>query len=102
MVSVSGKISKLEKQFYLKHCFAFVFPSLLEGFGFPPTEAMRFGKSVVLQNATSLPEVGGEHAYYWNLSDPEYKAQVLQQGIQDFEKRPQNPRTGVYRMGVEI
>ena len=85
-VLITGKISELEKQFYLKNCFAFVFPSLLEGFGFPPIEAMRFGKPVFLQNATSLPEVGGEHAYYWDHNDPEYMAQVFQQGMHDFEK----------------
>ena len=85
-VLITGKISELEKQFYLKNCFAFVFPSLLEGFGFPPIEAMRFGKPVFLQNATSLPEVGGEHAYYWNHNDPVYMAQVFEQGIDDFER----------------
>ena len=84
-VLITGKVDELEKRYYLKNCFAFVFPSLLEGFGFPPIEAMRFGKPVFLHDATSLPEVGGDHAYYWTHFDPEYMARVFEQGIHDFE-----------------
>ena len=38
----------------------FLFPSLYEGFGFPPLEAMSCGKPVISSNATSLPEIVGE------------------------------------------
>jgi hypothetical protein len=38
-----------------------------------PIEAMHFGKPVFLSNKTSLPEVGGKHAYYWDNFDPEYE-----------------------------
>ena len=40
----------------------FVFPSLYEGFGFPPLEAMACGTPVVTSNVSSLPEVVGEAA----------------------------------------
>jgi glycosyltransferase involved in cell wall biosynthesis len=43
---------------------AFVFPSLYEGFGLPPLEAMASGTPVVCSNVTSLPEVVGEAAYF--------------------------------------
>ncbi len=46
---------------------AFVFPSLYEGFGIPPLEAMHFGCPVVCADAASLPEVVGEAA---ELVDP--------------------------------
>lgn len=39
---------------------ALVFPSLHEGFGIPPLEAMRFGVPVLASRATSLPEIGGD------------------------------------------
>ena len=43
---------------------AFVFPSLYEGFGFPPLEAMACGCPVVASNVASIPEVCGENAVY--------------------------------------
>ena len=42
---------------------AFVFPSLYEGFGLPPLEAMASGTPVICSNVTSLPEVVGDAAY---------------------------------------
>lgn len=46
----------------------FVFPSLYEGFGYPPLEAMAAGCPVLISSAGSLPEVCGEAAYYVNPS----------------------------------
>lgn len=83
-VIITGKISDLDKQYYLKNCEAFVFPSLREGFGIPPIEAMRFGKPVFLSNNTSLPEIGGEHAFYWDNYNPEYMAKVVSEGLEKF------------------
>ena len=83
-VHITGKIDEMEKQYYLKHCEAFVFPSLREGFGLPPIEAMRFGKPVFLANNTSLPEIGGEDAFYWDSFDPEYMLKVFESGMHKF------------------
>ncbi len=80
-----GKINDIEKQFYLQKCSAFVFPSLREGFGIPPIEAMRFGKPVFLSNNTSLPEIGGEYAFFWDHFDPEYMRLVFEKGMHTFE-----------------
>lgn len=80
----TGKIDDLQKQYYLQHCDAFVFPSLREGFGIPPIEAMRFGKPVFISNNTSLPEIGGEHSFYWDHYDPQYMAESLQLGMARF------------------
>lgn len=51
---------------------AYVFPSLYEGFGLPPLEAMMHGVPVVSSNRTCLPEILGEAALY---ADPENKEQ---------------------------
>ncbi len=83
-VFLTGKVSDSEKQFYLSKCLAFVFPSIREGFGLPPIEAMRFGKPVFLSNKTSLPEIGGENAYYWDNFDPEYMKTVVNKGLNHF------------------
>lgn len=85
-VHITGKISDLDKHYYLKHCTAFVFPSLREGFGIPPIEAMRFGKPVFLSNNTSLPEIGGKHAFYWDNYDPNYMADIVTKGLDVFQK----------------
>jgi len=55
----------------------FVFPSLYEGFGMPPLEAMRFGTPVVSSDRTSLPEVLGDAAAYVDPEDPEALADVV-------------------------
>jgi glycosyltransferase involved in cell wall biosynthesis len=56
---------------------AFVFPSLYEGFGLPPLEAMACGSPVVTSNVSSLPEVAGGAAL---LVDP-YDADAIAEGI---------------------
>jgi glycosyltransferase involved in cell wall biosynthesis len=55
----------------------FVFPSLYEGFGLPPLEAMASGTPVVTSNVSSLPEVTGDAAC---LVDP-YSAEAIADGI---------------------
>ncbi|MGQ1946422.1 glycosyltransferase family 4 protein [Geofilum sp. OHC36d9] len=52
----------------------FVFPSLAEGFGLPPLEAMKSGVPVIVSNVTSLPEVCGDAVYY---IDPLKKSQLV-------------------------
>lgn len=49
-----------------KHATAFVFPSLYEGFGIPVLESFSCGCPVLLSNTSSLPEVGGDAALYFN------------------------------------
>ena len=55
-----GRVDDDELIDHYRNATAFVFPSLYEGFGLPPLEAMACGCPVLLSNAASLPEVGGE------------------------------------------
>ena len=52
---------------------AFVYPSLFEGFGLPPLEAMACGTPVITSNVSSLPEVAGEAAL---LIDPQNQSSI--------------------------
>ncbi|WP_246073259.1 glycosyltransferase family 4 protein [Formosa sediminum] len=84
-VVLLGSISESDKMFYYKNCMAFAFPSLREGFGLPVLEAMTFGKPVFLSNKTSLPEIGGDHAFYWSNFDAKDMANVFEMGMNTFE-----------------
>ncbi len=56
----------------------FVFPSLYEGFGFPPLEAMRCGTPVVASKSSCIPEICGEdNALFFDPYDPQDMASVL-------------------------
>lgn len=86
-VKVIGPVADQDKTWYFKNCEAFLFPSLAEGFGIPPIEAMRFGKPTFLSKSTSLPEIGGDAAYYFNSYDPEDMQKVFMEGMQDYYDR---------------
>ena len=77
-----GFIAPEERTWLYHHCSAFLFPSLFEGFGLPIIEAMQFGKPVCISRSTSLPEIGGKHAFYWDNFEPEAMAQTVQTAIQ--------------------
>ncbi len=78
----------------------FVFPSLYEGFGLPPLEAMAHGTPVVASNTSSLPEVTGNAALLVNpenvfeiqrglqraLLDPVLRAQMKQRGYEQAQR----------------
>jgi len=49
----------------------YVFPSLYEGFGFPPLEAMKCGTPAVVSNRSCIPEICGDAAVYFNPEDPQ-------------------------------
>jgi glycosyltransferase involved in cell wall biosynthesis len=81
-----GAVDEATKLWLYAHCEAFLFPSLSEGFGLPVAEAMTFGKPVFISNLTSLPEVGGEDAFYFENFEPESMAQVVGEGLRDFQR----------------
>jgi glycosyltransferase involved in cell wall biosynthesis len=84
-IKLIGAIPEEEKFWYYKNCLAFVFPSVGEGFGLPVLEAMYFGKPVFLSGLTSLPEVGGDAAYYFNNFDPLCMKKVFEDGMHHYE-----------------
>jgi glycosyltransferase involved in cell wall biosynthesis len=70
-VTLTGKVSDEERDRLYAGATAVVFPSLAEGFGFAPLEAMARGIPVVIANRTSLPEVVGDAALIVDPDRPE-------------------------------
>lgn len=85
-VIFTGAISNREKFWMYAHCEAFVFPSMLEGFGLPVLEAMRFGTKVFASKYTSLPEVCQNHATYFSSYNPEDMAKTVREGIRGWKR----------------
>lgn len=72
----------------------FVFPSLYEGFGLPPLEAMAHGTPVVTSNTTSLPEVVGDAAVLVNPENVFEISRALHRVLLDQELRDQMKARG--------
>ena len=76
---------------------AFVFPSLYEGFGMPPLEAMACGVPVLTSGEASLPEVTGDCAVICDAYDSKSIAQGLYRLYTDKELRSELSRKGLER-----
>ncbi len=75
----------------------FVFPSLYEGFGFPPLEAMACGTPVVSSNAASLPEVVGDAGRLVSPRDVEELAEGMRRVLLDSTLREEMRARGLAR-----
>lgn len=79
---------------------AFVFPSLYEGFGLPPLEAMCCGVPVIASSAASLPEVVGDAAILVNPYDIDGIAKSIQSVLTDNELRNRMVEKGFDRASL--
>jgi glycosyltransferase involved in cell wall biosynthesis len=79
---------------------AAVYPSLYEGFGLPPLEAMACGTPVITSNVTSLPEVVGNAALLINPLDAYSIAAAMSKVIEDGELREDLIRKGFCRAAL--
>ena len=84
---LTGKITAEEKVWLYRHCEAFLFPSVGEGFGLPAIEAMQFGRAVFISNHTCLPEICGHCATVWDHLQPAEMAAVVKETLAGFYAR---------------
>jgi glycosyltransferase involved in cell wall biosynthesis len=75
----------------------FVFPSLYEGFGLPPLEAMASGTPVITSNVSSLPEVVGDAALLVNPLEPQAIADAMRRVLTDAALRDDLRARGLVR-----
>jgi glycosyltransferase involved in cell wall biosynthesis len=78
-IKATGKVSFDDLGHLLRGTQVFVFPSLYEGFGIPVLESFASRVPVICANNSSLPEVGGEAALYFEEKDPNDLAEKINQ-----------------------
>jgi len=82
-VLFTGEVSEELLRAYYAHSELLVLPSLYEGFGFPPLEAMAAGIPVAASSAGSIPEVCGEAAAYFDPYSVGEMSAVIQKALED-------------------
>jgi glycosyltransferase involved in cell wall biosynthesis len=92
-----GYVSDGELRVLYEHALCFVYPSLYEGFGLPPLEAMACACPVIVSNTTSLPEVCGDAAIYCDPHDPKDIALQIEQLVKDKTLQNTMRRKGLER-----
>jgi len=96
-VVLTGFIPQEEKVYWYNAAEIFVYPSLYEGFGLPPLEAMACGTPVVASRAASLPEVVGDGGILVDPTDTEAIAEALSRLLSDPRERERLREKGLQR-----
>jgi glycosyltransferase involved in cell wall biosynthesis len=96
-IALVGRISDEEMIGLYRGAELFVFPSLYEGFGIPPLEAMACGTAVVSSDRTSLPEVVGEAGVLVDPADPDALADAVAEILGSVSRRRDLERRGLAR-----
>ena len=93
-IHFTGFVSDNELSWLYANAQAYVFPSLMEGFGLPGLEAMGYGTPVISSNASCLPEVYGKAAHYFNPLDTSDIATSIEQVLTDEHLRDRLEKAG--------
>jgi glycosyltransferase involved in cell wall biosynthesis len=83
---------------YYASAVALVYPSLYEGFGIPPLEAMACGCPVICCNSSSMPEVAGDAALFCDASEPSALSQAMLKLANSPSKRQELVQKGFERV----
>ena len=97
-VEFTGYVSDNELKELYRKAKLFLFPSLYEGFGLPPLEAMACGTPVVVSNVASLPEICGDSAYYVNPYDINNIAKGIETVLDDEKLQKELIQKGLKRV----
>ncbi len=94
-VKILDFVKDKELPYLYQGAFSLVFPSLYEGFGLPPLEAMSWGCPVISTNSSSLPEVCGESALYFDPYDVNSLQDKMEKMMNDQTLRNQLIDSGI-------
>lgn len=78
----------------------FIYPSIYEGFGLPPVEAMASGTPVIVANSSCLPEVCGDAAGYIDPDDSDAFTNAIHHALLDEQWQFEAVRRGLTRAGL--
>jgi glycosyltransferase involved in cell wall biosynthesis len=95
-----GYVPYCEQPLWYNAADLFVYPSLYEGFGFPPLEAMACGAPVVASRTSSLPEVVGEAGLLCDPQSAEALAETVRRALSEPELREHLAASGLARAGL--
>lgn len=93
-IHFTGFVSDEQLTWLYHHCSAYVFPSLMEGFGLPGLEAMANGAPVVSSDRTCLPEVYEKAAWYFDPEDTQDMTEKIGHVLDDKALRKELIRNG--------
>jgi len=82
-IHFTGFVTDEQLAWLYRHCAAYVFPSLTEGFGLPGLEAMAYGAPVVSSDRTCLPEIYEKAAWYFDPEDIQDMTERIGQVLDD-------------------
>ena len=94
-VILTGYIDQIDLPAFYRQAKVFVYPSLYEGFGLPPVEAMACGAPVVTSNNSSIPEVVGDAALLIDPTSKQDMMKALKRILQDDILREQLRSSGI-------
>ena len=96
-VRMAGYVTDSELRALYQHAACLLYPSLYEGFGLPPLEAMACGCPVITSPLASLPEVCDDAVLYCDPKNPADIARAIQQVLLDDSLRDNLRRRGLQR-----
>jgi glycosyltransferase involved in cell wall biosynthesis len=99
-VLLTDLVSDAELSVIMNQADLFVYPSLYEGFGLPPLEAMACGTPVLTSNLSSLPEVTGDAAILINPYDIDQMASAMINILEDEELKGGLAKKGMQRAAM--
>lgn len=99
-VRLLGHVPADDLRYLYSGAYCFVFPSLYEGFGLPPLEAMSFGCPVITSNVSSLPEVCGDAALYLDPYDINDISEKIKELLDDQKLRTEFAEAGKERAKI--